>query len=697
MQTKLSTISVDTLKGVGPKVAEKLANLSIFSIEDLLFHLPNKYQDRSRVHPIGSLRQGENALVCGQIEAASIVFGKRRSLVCKISDGTGILDVRLFYFSMAQKNQFVRGEFLQCYGQATFVGRNYSMIHPEITYLKTREEPKLEPGLKAIYPTTVGLQQKTWSSMIEQSLTIMKRATVTELLPESWLTRLNFPPLTAALEMLHKPPLDMSLMSIQQGEHPLIKRLAFEELVAQNIVLQNTKQRIRKIAAFPIQSDSAHKRQLLSSLPFTLTQAQQRVVREIESDMERGFPMMRLVQGDVGSGKTLVAATAMFNTAATGKQAVLMAPTEILAEQHYKSFKSWSETTNLKSVLLTSKMPAKERKQALQEIADGSAQLVIGTHAVFQEQVSFHSLALVVIDEQHRFGVEQRKALLEKSHNNDQQNCRPHQLIMTATPIPRTLAQTTYADLDLSVIDELPPGRQPIQTVVMSEEKRAQVIERVKQSCVQDKRQVYWVCTLIEDSEELQCQAAEATFEALKEQLPELKIALIHGRMKPAEKQSIMASFKNAETDLLVATTVIEVGVDVPNASLMIIENPERLGLSQLHQLRGRVGRGDKASHCLLMYHPPLSKNAKQRLEVMRETNDGFVIAEKDLELRGPGEVLGTRQTGALEYRFADLVRDSELLPEVYECAQKLSQNHPKLASALIQRWIRNRESLSRV
>jgi len=707
VQTKLSTISVDTLKGVGPKVAEKLANMAINSLEDLLFHLPLKYQDRSRVHPIGSLRQGENALVCGQIEAASIAFGKRRSLICKISDGTGILDIRLFYFSMAQKKQFVRGEFLQCYGQATFVGRNYSMIHPEITYLKSREEPKLEAGLKAIYPTTEGLQQRTISSIVNQALTQLKRSKITEFLPEAWLSQLNFPPLAEAIELLHRPPLDMSLEVLQKGDHPLIKRLAFEELVAKTIVLQKAKNKIKAINAFPIKPGSEAQKKLISSLPFELTDAQKRVVKEIEKDMQHSYPMMRLVQGDVGSGKTLVAANAMFaasgletsgdNHSGQSHQSVLMAPTEILAEQHFKSFQSWCEAANLKVVLLTSKMPAAEKRNALEQIANGEASIVVGTHALFQDQVAFNSLALVVIDEQHRFGVEQRKSLLEKGFLANQQRAHPHQLIMTATPIPRTLAQTAFADLDLSVIDELPPGRQPIQTVVMSDQKRELVIERVRASCTQDKRQVYWVCTLIEDSEELQCQAAEASFEQLKEQLPELNIGLVHGRMKPTEKQSIMADFKSGKTDLLVATTVIEVGVDVPNASLMIIENPERLGLSQLHQLRGRVGRGDKASHCLLMYHSPLSKNAKQRLEVMRETNDGFVIAEKDLELRGPGEVLGTRQTGALEYRFADLVRDSELLPEVYACADDVIVNHPQLADALIHRWVRNREALSRV
>ncbi len=697
MQTKLSTIPVTQLKGVGNKVAEKLAEISINNIEDLLFHLPSKYQDRSRVHPIGSLRQGESALVCGQIEAASIIFGKRRSLVCKISDGTGILDIRLFYFSMAQKKQFIRGETIQCYGQATLVGRNFSMIHPEITYLKGRSEPKLEQGLKAIYPTTKGLQQKTLSSLVSQSLKLLRQAKINELLPEKWLQKLGFESLSSALQLLHQPPLDLSLESLQQGNHPLIKRLAFEELVAQNILLQKNKYQIRQLNSVPIPSKSREQAKLLKSLPFNLTNAQCRVIDEIEKDMQQTHPMMRLVQGDVGSGKTLVAANVIFNCAQVNQQSALMAPTEILAEQHFKSFSLWTKNTKLHTILLTSKMPAAEKKAALAQIEDGSAQIIIGTHALFQESVSFASLSLVVIDEQHRFGVEQRKSLLQKGLESNLQSNHPHQLVMTATPIPRTLAQTAYADLDLSVIDELPPGRQPIQTIVMNDSKRLEIIKRVKNACLQDKRQIYWVCTLIEESEDLQCQAAEATYEQLCELLPELNIALIHGRMKPTEKQSIMNNFKQAEVDLLIATTVIEVGVDVPNASLMIIENPERLGLSQLHQLRGRVGRGSQASHCVLLYSAPLSKNATKRLNTMRETNDGFVIAEKDLELRGPGEVLGVRQAGVLEYRFADIIRDSELLPDVYICAQDMLASHPKYAKALTQRWIKDGLNLARV
>ncbi|TQV73945.1 ATP-dependent DNA helicase RecG [Aliikangiella marina] len=698
MQSKLASIGVDVLKGVGPKIQEKLARLSIFNLEDLLFHLPTRYQDRSRIHPIGSLLHGQTAQICGVIESANILFGKRRSLVCKISDESGSLDIRLFYFSMAQKKQFVAGQYIQCFGQVSHFGRNFGMIHPEMTFLKDNPQPKLEEGLKAIYPTTEGLQQRTLHSIMAQALNYLSRNQVTELLPNSWLEKLKFPPLKDALLTLHHPPLEVSLDALENGEHPLIKRLAFEELVAQHIALQRIKSNTRSHKAISIAPATEIRDRFEKDLPFSLTSAQQRVIHEIANDMKNDYPMMRLVQGDVGSGKTLVAAINMLSIAAQEDlQSALMAPTEILAEQHYKSFKTWFEPHGVTVVLLTSKMPAAEKRQALSTIESGEAKMVIGTHALFQNKVTFKGLALVVIDEQHRFGVEQRKTLLEKGFQANNGQHQPHQLVMTATPIPRTLAQTAFADLDLSIIDELPPGRKPIQTVVISDAKREQVIERVKQACMTDKRQVYWVCTLIDESEELQCQAAEATHQQLSEQLTQLKIGLIHGRMKPAEKQQVMNAFKQGETDLLVATTVIEVGVDVPNASLMIIENPERLGLSQLHQLRGRVGRGDKESHCLLMYHSPLSNNAKQRLNVMRESSDGFVIAEKDLELRGPGEVLGTRQTGVIEYKFADLIRDSELLPEVYACADDLAGHHSEHADALCARWVKVGEQLSRV
>lgn len=696
---KLSQISVEALKGVGSKIAEKLAVLSIFTLEDLLFHLPSKYQDRSRIHPIGGLLHGQTAQIFGVIEAFDIVFGKRRSLVCKISDSSGILDIRLFFFSMAQKKQFVRGEYIQCYGQVGHSGRTVSMIHPEIKFLKSSTTPTLSKGLTAFYPTTKGLQQRKLLSLIKQALTYLDVQSVRELLPNELLKKLHMPPLADALKLLHNPPLNISLKDIHTGEHPLIQRLAFEELMAQHLTLKKLKEKNQQYSSFPITHQIDIHIDFANRLPFELTQAQQKVIKEIKDDCDKAFPMMRLVQGDVGCGKTLVAAFSMLQVAKNNYQSVLMAPTELLAEQHFKNFEEWFLPLNISVALLTSKMPAVNKRTALERISNGKAQIIIGTHAVFQQSVNFNQLALVVIDEQHRFGVKQRKSLLEKGYQtlNSHKIIHPHQLIMTATPIPRTLAQTTYADLDLSVIDELPPGRKTIETSVINDTKRLQVIERMKKACLQDNRQVYWVCTLIEESEELDCHAAEITQQELSEHLPELKIGLVHGRLKQAEKSQMMIDFKAGFLDILVATTVIEVGVDVPNATLMIIENPERLGLSQLHQLRGRVGRGEKQSYCLLMYHAPLSQNAKQRLKVMRDTNDGFKIAEKDLQIRGAGEVLGTRQTGETLFRFADLLRDRHLLPQVHANVELMSLNHPELIDPLCKRWIKNDEQLSHV
>ena len=693
---KLSQISVETLKGVGAKISEKLEKLSIFNLEDLLFHLPSKYQDRSRIHPIGSLIHGQTAQVFGVVEAADIVFGKRRSLVCKISDPSGILDIRLFYFSMAQKKQFVRGQYVQCYGQVSHSGRSVSMIHPEIKFLKSNDTPQLLDGLVAIYPTTEGLQQRTFQSLIKQAVRKLDSSNVKELLPEPLLQKLNFPPLADALKLLHQPPLDISLNDIHSGEHPLIQRLAFEELMAQHLALKKLKQKHKNCKSFAISIDKNKHLDFQDLLPFSLTSAQQRVIEEIKNDLIKNSPMMRLVQGDVGCGKTLVAAFAMLQIANGNLQSVLMAPTELLAEQHFLAFQAWFEPLDISVSLLTSKMTMKQKQQSLEQTRTGEAKIIIGTHAVFQQQVQFYELALVIIDEQHRFGVEQRKTLLEKGQNNPDSK-QPHQLIMTATPIPRTLAQTSYADLDLSIIDELPPGRKPVETSVINDQKRLQVIERIKHTCQQDKRQVYWVCTLIDESEEIECQAAEATYAELSEQLSQLKVGLVHGRLKSKEKNQIMTDFKSGKLDILVATTVIEVGVDVPNASLMIIENPERLGLSQLHQLRGRVGRGEQKSFCILMYHAPLSQNAKQRLNVMRDTNDGFKIAEKDLQIRGAGEVLGTRQTGEVLFRFADLLRDRKLLPQVHQNAELIARSHPELIDALCNRWIKDAEQLSHV
>lgn len=544
--------------------------------------------------------------------------------------------------------------------------------------------PVLEQALTPVYPVTEGLPQARIRQLMQQGLVWLDQVPPEELLPPEWLADQFFPELVAALRYLHQPPVDADLQQLAEGLHPAQRRLALEELLAQQLGMLLLRQRMQAQAACALQPASdTLEQQLLASLPFQPTRAQQRVCAEIFADLQHSHPMLRLVQGDVGSGKTLVAALACLRAIGSGYQAALMAPTELLAEQHFRNLNQWLEPLGVSVDWLAGKMKGRQREQVLQRLAGGETRLLVGTHALFQEQVVFQRLALVVIDEQHRFGVHQRLALRDKGI---QGQTLPHQLIMTATPIPRTLAMSAYADLDVSVIDELPPGRQPVTTLVLPDSRRPEVIERVRNACL-DGRQAYWVCTLIEESEALECQAAENTHQELQAALPELKVALVHGRLKAAEKTRIMDGFKQGEYQLLVATTVIEVGVDVPNASLMIIENAERLGLAQLHQLRGRVGRGTTESYCLLVYHPPLSGQGRERLQVMRETTDGFVIAQKDLDIRGPGELLGTRQTGEIELRIANLKRDADLLEGLRPLAERLLVQSPDRARQLLQRW----------
>lgn len=554
--------------------------------------------------------------------------------------------------------------------------------HPEYKAL-TDGPVELEETLTPIYPTTEGVYQQTIRSLCEQALSYLNPQSVTELLPAA-LAAAEMP-LAEAIHVLHQPPTDADQQALLEGIHPAQRRLALEELIAHHVSMLIARQQAQQVRAVPIQSNGNLSKAFLARLPFTPTAAQQRVAQEIAADMAQSYPMLRLVQGDVGSGKTLVAALAALPVIESGYQVALMAPTEILAEQHALSFRLWFEALGIEVGWLAGKSKGKAREQTLQMLAAGQIQFIVGTHALFQAGVEFQHLALVIIDEQHRFGVHQRLALREKGESA---GVHPHQLVMTATPIPRTLAMTAYADLATSVIDELPPGRTPIQTVAIPDTRRGQIIERVNEVCSQQGRQAYWVCTLIEESDVLQCQAAEDTATQLAEQLPDLRIGLVHGRMKPVEKEAVMYAFKAGEIDLLVATTVIEVGVDVPNASLMIIENPERLGLAQLHQLRGRVGRGSAASHCVLLYKTPLSQHANQRLAVLRDSSDGFVIAERDLELRGPGELLGARQTGLAQMKVADLVRDQALIPQVQQLAQGLVNHYPELSEQLMKRWL---------
>jgi len=686
---ELAGLSVRELRGVGPKLADKLADYGVQHLEDLLFHLPLRYQDRTRITPIAAAREGVDVVVEGEIRAADVVFGRRRSLVARLQDGSGTLTLRFFHFSAAQKNNLQAGARLRCFGQVRRGAGGLELIHPEYRPI-SGDSPPVEEALTPVYPTTSGLSQAQWRNLCGQALGFLRRARVAELLPPSQHLPLE---LTEALHYLHNPPADAPLGLLREGAHPAQLRLALEELVAHNLSLQRLRERQQRDGAPPLAARQVEVDAFLDALPFTPTAAQRRVLREISADLARPLPMLRLVQGDVGSGKTLVAAGAALQAIANGYQVALMAPTEILAEQHWHNFHQWFEPLGVGMEWLSGRTKGAKRAGALARIASGETALVIGTHALFQADVSFARLGLVVVDEQHRFGVHQRLALTEKAAPG---SGRPHQLVMTATPIPRTLSMVAYADLDCSVIDELPPGRRSVTTALVESGRREAVIGRVAAACAEG-RQAYWVCTLIEESDALQAQAAEATAQELRRALPELTIGLLHGRMKPADREQVMAQFKAGGIALLVATTVIEVGVDVPNASLMIIENPERLGLAQLHQLRGRVGRGTEASHCVLLYQAPLSEGGRQRLTAMRESTDGFYIAEQDLALRGPGEVLGTRQTGLMEFRIAELPAHEHLLEEVQATAARLRAEHPQNIDPLIRRWTGSAEQFAKV
>ena len=682
--TTLDALPVSALRGVGPRSAEKLAAFGLETVQDVLFHLPRRYEDRTRVVPIGRLRFGDHAVIEADVDLAEIKFGKRRSLLVRVSDGTGSLLLRFFHFNKTQQQGFERGTRLRLYGEVRRGPSMLEMVHPEYQRLADGELAATEERLTPIYPTTEGLHQLTLRKLGEQAVDLLQPGCLPEFIPDELLAQLSFTDLLSALRYVHRPPPSADVGALEEGVHPSQQRLAFEEMLAHHLSLRRVRLRAQHLRAEPLARQSRLLDKFYSSLPFRLTAAQQRVVKELLSDLALAHPMMRLVQGDVGSGKTVVAAAAAIQAVSCGCQVAVMAPTELLAEQHFSNFDGWFAGLGIQVGWLSGKVKGKARREVLEALAAGTVQVVIGTHALFQEEVAFKRLALVVIDEQHRFGVHQRLALRDKGRTSDSV---PHQLIMTATPIPRTLSMALYADLDSSVIDELPPGRTPVQTVAIPESRREEVIQRVREAC-REGRQAYWVCTLIEESESLQCQAAEDTAALLAEALPELSVGLVHGRMKEQEKAQRMAGFKQGEIDLLVATTVIEVGVDVPNASLMIVENAERLGLSQLHQLRGRVGRGMAQSSCVLMYRSPLSQMARKRLAVLRETSDGFEIARKDLELRGPGEVLGTRQTGMIQFRIADLMRDQHLLDKVEAAAVQLLENHPDRVKPIIRRWL---------
>jgi ATP-dependent DNA helicase RecG len=683
----LSTLSCQHLTGVGKHIAGRLAHLGIHCVQDLLFHLPLRYQDRTRVHPIGTLTPGDHVVLEGNIESAAHPKVGRTRLLCQLRDPSGRIQLRFFHANASQRQTLQPGCKVRCYGEVRRGTHGLEMIHPEYRIITPELIAPVEDNLTPIYPTTEGLSQLSFRRLTGQALKLLTAGGVLQdILPPSLLQEFAFPSLSDALQFVHRPPTDAPVDILLEGQHVSQKRLVFEELLAHRLSLMDLKRAFQTQPAFALPLRGDLQQTFLAQLSFQLTMAQTRVATEISRDLAKPHPMLRLVQGDVGSGKTVVAALAILQAIENNFQAALLAPTELLAEQHYLTFKKWLAPLNINVVLLTGQLKAAPRQQAYAEILSGTANVVVGTHALFQKGVGFARLGLVVVDEQHRFGVQQRALLREKGI---QQDCFPHQLIMTATPIPRTLAMSVYADLDYSVIDELPPGRTPIITTVIPTSRREEILERVHEACAAG-RQAYWVCTLIEESEVLECQAAEETAKQMLELFSTLKIGLIHGRLKSIEKEQIMAAFKNGEINLLVATTVIEVGVDVPNASLMVIENAERLGLAQLHQLRGRVGRGSVASHCVLLYQYPLSKLARSRLAVMRETTDGFRIAQRDLEIRGPGEVLGTRQTGDVALRIADLLRDNELFPAVQQSADILLQQHKDIIAPLIKRWLRD-------
>lgn len=689
--SSLDKAPLTLLRGVGDKFAQTLSKLGIDNLQDLLFHLPSRYVDRTRIRQIGSLRIHDVALLEVQVLQARIVFGRRRSLSVSVEDNSGTLTLRFFHFNAAQKNQFETGRRLRLFGELRPGPSGAEMYHPEYDFLDSQTKAQEQPNdLTPIYPLTDGVSQPRMRSLTRQALDLLDQHPLTELLPIEKNQRFSVNSLAEALRFVHFPPKDSDQQQLAEGRHPYQQRLAFEELLAHFLVHQSIKSNIQQQPAPAIVEQQASLDKFLAALPFEPTRAQKRCFQEIRKDLAQGLPMLRMVQGDVGSGKTLVAVMATIDVVASGFQVALIAPTEILAEQHLQNFRNWLTPLNIQVDWLVGNLTAKRKQAAYQKLENGETQVAIGTHALLQNAVTFARLGLVIIDEQHRFGVQQRLSLREKSLID----LVPHQLIMTATPIPRTLAMTKYAELDFSVIDELPPGRSPVKTVTIAQTRREDVIARVAEACKQD-RQIYWVCPLIEESESLDVANAEQCYEDLKMALPDINISLIHGRLSAADKDARMGAFKSGESRLLVATTVIEVGVDVPNASVMIIENPERLGLSQLHQLRGRVGRGSTESHCILLYGNKLSQHGKERLKVLRETNDGFLIAEKDLEIRGPGEFLGTRQAGDLPFRIADQQRDALLLTEVHTTGKYLLENQADQAEQLILRWFGNRKQLA--
>ena len=674
--------------GVGGALAARLAKLDLHRPRDLLLHLPLRYEDETRLTPIAALRPGFPAQIEGEVASCEVVQQPRRQLVARVRDASGMLAARWLHFYPSQQKQLAVGRRVRLFGEVRGGFFGDEMVHPRVRVVAADEG--LPEALTPVYPTTAGVGQATLRKLVERAL---HSEAQDELLPSSWRARLDLPGFAAALHDLHHPPPDADPVALERREHPAWRRIKFEELLVQQLSLRRAYLARRARAAPPLPRCGMLAAALLAALPFRLTAAQARSVADIAADLAAPHPMQRLLQGDVGSGKTLVAALAMLQAAENGWQAAMMAPTEILAEQHWKKLAAWLAPLGLEVAWLSGSRRKREREAELARLARGEVLLAVGTHALIEDPVSLPRLALAVVDEQHRFGVRQRLALREKGGADPA--LRPHLLMMSATPIPRTLAMTHYADLDVSVLDELPPGRTPIRTRLVSEARRDEVVARLRAACAGG-RQAYWVCPLIEDSEALQLQTAQETFDALAAALPELRVGLVHGRLKADEKSATMTAFAAGALDVLVATTVIEVGVDVPNASLMVIEHAERFGLAQLHQLRGRVGRGAAESECILIFARPLSDAGRARLKVIYEHTDGFVIAREDLRIRGPGEFVGARQSGVPLLRYADLEADAALIEPARELAEHLLDHEPALAQALMTRWLGGREALLR-
>jgi ATP-dependent DNA helicase RecG len=673
------------LKGFSPALVSHLAKLGLHTRQDLILHLPLRYLDETRITAIRDVRLGEEVQVQGEIVHAEVSYKPRKALIARLQDDSGQLTLRFLHFYPSQINMLKEGARLRVYGEVRHGFFGYEMVHPQCK--SWREDAPVNALLTPVYPTTAGLSQINIRKAVGLA---MQSEALHETLPAWVYATHQLPSFADSIRILHQPAPHISLEALQARTLPAWQRLAFDELLAQQLSMRIHYAKRRSLEAPSVAMSHQLVPALLNNLAFQLTSAQKKVVAEIAKDLAQPHPMQRLLQGDVGSGKTIVSCIAALQAIEHGWQVALMAPTEILAEQHYKKFSQWLTPLNIRIAWLTGSQSKKERTEALSIIGDGTAQMVVGTHALFQEAVQFKRLGLAIVDEQHRFGVQQRLALRQKGQPE------PHQLMMSATPIPRTLSMSYYADLDVSTIDELPPGRTPIVTKLVSDQRREEILQRVREAC-QSGHQAYWVCPLIEESEALQLQTANDTYAYMQVQFPELKIGLIHGRMKPNEKQQVMQAFSAHETQLLVATTVIEVGVDVPNASLMVIEHAERFGLSQLHQLRGRVGRGASKSTCILLYQNKLSETARARLKVIYEHTDGFLIAQADLNLRGPGEFLGTRQSGVPMLKIADLTRDEALLTDAKTVAERLLKESPQAVEHHLARWMYQLQELVKV